>query len=83
MTDRRQQPSGSREISSEAIPKKITDSAPDVILLCGGERISCHRAILSKASSYFSAMFNSSFAEKDEPLITIKVFLLWTSIYQS
>jgi uncharacterized protein YfiM (DUF2279 family) len=53
--------------------KKVTGTAPDVVLLCEGERISCHRAVLAKASSYFSAMFSSSFAEKDERSITIKV----------
>ncbi|XP_046645751.1 kelch-like protein 40b isoform X1 [Daphnia pulicaria] len=52
--------------------KKVTGTAPDVVLLCEGERISCHRAVLAKASSYFSAMFSSSFAEKDERSITIK-----------
>ena len=61
---------------SDATPKKATDTAPDVVLICGGERISCHRVVLSKASSYFSAMFNSSFAEKDEPSVTIQVCFL-------
>jgi hypothetical protein len=63
-------------LSNEITPrttKKVTDTAPDVVLLCEGERISCHKAVLAKASSYFSAMFCSSFAEKDEKFITIKV----------
>jgi hypothetical protein len=55
--------------------KKVTGTAPDVVLLCEGERISCHRAVLAKASSYFSVMFSSSFAEKDKKLITIKVHI--------
>ncbi len=58
---------------SEIVPKKVRDTPPDVVLLCGGERISCHRAVLAKASSYFNAMFSSNFSEKDEPLITIQV----------
>jgi hypothetical protein len=62
--------------SNEITPsttKKVTD--PDVVLLCDGEEISCHRAVLAKASSYFSAMFSSSFAEKDKKFITIKVHI--------
>lgn len=71
---------GLNENASEVFPKKVTGTAPDVVLLCGGERISCHRAVLSKASSYFSAMFNSSFAEKNEPFVTIKVNLTTTNL---
>lgn len=59
--------------NTSSITKKVTDTAPDVVLLCGGERISCHRAVLAKASSYFSVMFNASFAEKDKQFITIQV----------
>lgn len=62
--------------SNEITPittEKVTD--PDVVLLCDGEEISCHRAVLAKASSYFSVMFSSSFAEKDKKLITIKVHI--------
>lgn len=70
MTDRL---SESNETSSKVPAKRVTDSAPDVVLLCGVERIPCHRAVLSEASLYFSAMFNSSFAERDEPQVTIKV----------
>lgn len=66
-------PMHSSDSSSELTKKKVTDNPPDVVLLCEGERISCHREILANASSYFSAMFNSSFAEKDEPVITIHV----------
>ena len=75
MTDKQQiHSSDSNQVNSQILPsKKVTDSAPDVVLLCGQERISCHRAVLSEASPYFCAMFNSSFAEKDEPQITIKV----------
>lgn len=58
--------------NTSSITKKVTDTAPDVVLLCGGERISCHRAVLAKASSYFSVMFNASFAEKDKQFITIQ-----------
>lgn len=53
--------------------KKPIDNSPDVVLLCGSERISCHKAVLSKESHYFDAMFNSGFAESDEYYITIKV----------
>ncbi len=65
--------SGDISTNENASTKKVTGTAPDVVLLCEGERISCHRAVLAKASSYFSAMFSSSFAEKDERSITIKV----------
>ena len=61
----------SNEITPSTTVKKVTD--PDVVLICDGEEISCHRAVLAKASSYFSAMFSSSFAEKDEKFITIRV----------
>lgn len=65
--------SGDISTNENVSTKKVTGTAPDVVLLCEGERISCHRAVLAKASSYFSAMFSSSFAEKDERSITIKV----------
>jgi hypothetical protein len=65
--------SGDITTNENAPTKKVTNTAPDVVLLCEGERISCYRAVLAKKSSYFSAMFSSSFAEKDDWSITIKM----------
>ncbi len=65
--------SGDISTNENMSTKQFTGTTPDVVLLCEGERISCHRAVLAKASSYFNAMFSSSFAENDERFITIKV----------
>lgn len=61
-----------QELSS----KKATDSAPDVILhTTDGAKIHAHRKVLARESSYFDAMFNSSFIEKDQKDINIQVML--------
>ncbi|XP_076334309.1 kelch-like protein 25 [Tachypleus tridentatus] len=41
----------------------MAENNPDILLIVGGENFPCHRKVLKKASSYFSAMFTSDMLE--------------------
>jgi len=50
----------------------VRSSFPDVCLVVEGKLIPCHRVVLSSISTYFSVLFSSQFAEKDQTEIELK-----------